>query len=95
MFRLQDTLLVPTVASLVSEAEQKSFNNKVLRSLGILDTRTHLVGMYDTVCELDDDVEHKLFQEFIPYLPRLMIPRWKRLLYEPKAGALDSGVPVL
>ncbi len=92
MFRLQDTLLVPTVASIVPEAEQKSFNNKVLLSLGILDSRTHLVGMYDTVCEMGDELEHQLFQEFIPYLPRLMIPRWKRLLYEPKAGALDPSM---
>ena len=90
MMDREDTLLVPTIGRLVSKSEQKSFNNKVIRMLGVFDSRMHLVGMHEAVWELKDQRERDLFEEAIPYLPRMMIPRWKRLLYEPKVGALDT-----
>lgn len=90
MLRLEDALLVPTVARLVPESEQKSFNSKVIRMLGLFDSRTHLVGMHEAVWELDNKAERKLFQESIPSIPQYMIPRWKRLLYEPRVGMLDE-----
>jgi hypothetical protein len=84
MLHLENTYLVPTIARLIPEAEQKSFNNQVIRNLGIWDSRLHLVGMYEAIA--DDSTEMKLFEQIIPSLARKMIPRWKRLLYEPVAG---------
>lgn len=84
----EEDFVVPTVARLVSEAEQKSFNNQVIRKLGILDSRLHLVGMYEAVSE--NQLELELFKKTIPSIPQMMIPRWKRLIYEPRAGALDK-----
>jgi len=90
VLELEEKFLVPAVAALVSESDQKSFNNKVIVKLGILDSRLHLVGMYDAVQELDDKSERELFKEAIPYIPRAMIPRWRRNLYNPQASVLDE-----
>jgi hypothetical protein len=84
MLHLENTYLVPTIARIIPESEQKSFNNQVIRNLGIWDSRLHLVGMYEAIA--DDPSEMKLFEQIIPSLARKMIPRWKRLLYEPVAG---------
>jgi hypothetical protein len=89
MLALEDSLLIPIIARFVPESEQKSFNNRVIRNLGIFDSRLHLVGMYEAVAELNDKTELELFDRTIPSIPRMMIPRWKRLLYEPQAGVLD------
>jgi len=90
IFEKENQYLVPAVAATVPAKDQKSFNNKVMHKLGILDSRLHLVGMHDAVMERGDDGEKEEFNEAIPYLPRKMIPRWRRLLYEPQAGVLDS-----
>lgn len=82
MIQMEDSVLVPAVGKLVSESEQKTFNNKVIRNLGILDSRLHLVGMHEAVEELNDEAERLLFEKTIPALPQKMIPRWKRKLYE-------------
>lgn len=86
----EDSLLVPSISIMVPEKEQRNFNNRVIRKLGLLDSRLHLVGMYDAVWATNDSEEKRLFEEMIPYIPRKMIPRWKRNLYMPKAGILDS-----
>ena len=88
MLQREEAIVVPAVARMVSEAEQKSFNNQVIRKLGIFDSRLHLVGMYEAV--VDNQAERRLFQRTIPSIPQRMIPRWKRLLYMPRAGALDN-----
>jgi len=85
----EENILVPIVGEFISAGEQKSFNSKVIRKLGLLNSRLHLVGMYDAVWEDADIKERDLFIDTIPYLPRAMIPRWKRLLYQPQAGMLD------
>ena len=85
----EEQFLIPPVALFVPEREQKSFNSKVIRNLGLLNSRLHLVGMYDAVWELNDEYEKSLFNEVIPTIPRMMISRWKRNLYIPQAGALD------
>lgn len=87
MLHIENTLLVPSIARLIPESEQKAFNNQVIRNLGILDSRLHLVGMYEAVAH--DPVELALFEQTIPSIPRKMIPRWKRLLYDPQAGVLN------
>jgi hypothetical protein len=90
MLRIEDQLLVPTIASIVPERDQRALNDRVIRSLGIWDSRLHLVGMYEAVWELNDEGERELFHWSIPSLPRRMIPRWRRLLYEPRVGALNQ-----
>jgi len=90
MLKLEDSMLVPTIARVVPAREQKSFNDRVIRNLGILDSRLHLVGMREAVWELDNEKERQLFNASIPTLPQMMIPRWKRLLYEPRVGVLND-----
>ncbi|KAL3907327.1 MAG: hypothetical protein SGILL_008923 [Bacillariaceae sp.] len=90
MMQVEDDYLVPAVAALVPEKEQKTFNNKVLRGLGLLDSRLHLVSMYEAV-EQDPNskAEKELFKKNIPSVPQMMIPRWKRKLYAPRTSMLE------
>lgn len=90
MLLREEAIIIPAVVRLVSEAEQKAFNSRVIRKLGILDSRLHLVGMHEAT--VDNQAERRLFQETIPSIPQKMIPRWKRLMYEPRAGAPDKVV---
>ena len=92
MLNLEDAYLVPTIARIVSPNEQKAFNDKVIRNLGILNSRLHLVSMHEAVWSLDKDRhdERALFESSIPKIPQMMIPRWKRLLYEPRVGVLNK-----
>jgi len=88
----EECFLVPALAKIVPAKEQKSFNSKILRKLGLLEARVHLVGMYDAV---HDDVygnkeEKSLFEQEIPTLPKMMISRWRKTLYQPRAGVLDD-----
>eukprot|EP00429_Kryptoperidinium_foliaceum_P035869 CAMPEP_0176159282 /NCGR_PEP_ID=MMETSP0120_2-20121206/81480_1 /TAXON_ID=160619 /ORGANISM="Kryptoperidinium foliaceum, Strain CCMP 1326" /LENGTH=322 /DNA_ID=CAMNT_0017496693 /DNA_START=77 /DNA_END=1041 /DNA_ORIENTATION=- len=80
MMNVEDNFLVPAIAKLVPESEQHSFNNRVLRNLGILDSRLHLVAMYEAIEESGDVDEKALFEKAIPSIPQMMIPRWKRKL---------------
>ena len=92
MMYIEDKWLVPAIANIVPEREQKSFNNKVLLKLGLLDSRLHLVGMYDAIMEEDNDEsmkERELFQRAIPSISRKLIPRWNRKLYQPKTFMLE------
>jgi hemerythrin-like domain-containing protein len=90
MMEVEDEYLVPAVAALVSEKDQKSFSNKVLLGLGLLDSRLHLVSMYEAVEEdTNRATEKELFRKNIPSVPQMMIPRWKRKLYAPKTYMLE------
>lgn len=88
MRELEETIIVPTIASYISKASQQSLNNRVIRKLGVLDSRIHLVSMYETI--RDDPKELDVFEQVIPSLPQRLIPRWKRLLYEPLVGGLQT-----
>jgi hypothetical protein len=88
MLEREESFLVPAVAMLVSDSEQRSFNKQVIRKLGILDSRLHLVSMHEAV--QSNEAEQRLFQETIPTIPQMMIPRWKRLMYEPRVGVLET-----
>lgn len=87
----EDKFLVPALMKNVSSREQKFFNNKVLRSLGILQSRKYLIGMYDAVHDPDygNEEEQTLFVEQIPLVARMMIGSWRKSLYEPEVGMLD------
>lgn len=85
-----ERILVPAVALIVPERDQRAVSNRVIRKLGVLDSRRHLVGMYDAVLEEGSANERELFESEMPSLARAMIPRWRRKLYEPAAGMLDG-----
>lgn len=89
----EDRFLVPGLMKVVPSKEQKSFNNKVLRNLGIFESRKHLIGMHDAVHDslYGNEEEQSLFIEQIPPVARYMISRWRRTLYEPAAGMLDDN----
>jgi hypothetical protein len=87
MMELEEAVLVPMVARLVPAAEQKSFNTKVIMNLGVLDSRLHLVGMHQAV--VNSKKELRLFRLSIPSFPQGMIPRWKRLLYDPRVAIVQ------
>lgn len=89
MMDIENSLLVPSIAQIVPQSEQKSFNNKVLLNLGVFESRLHLVGMYEAVQESNNKLEMDLFQQAIPSIPQMMIPRWKRKLYDPKTSVFD------
>ena len=89
MLDLEEECIIPLIARIIPERRQRAFNFEVFKALG-LDSRLHLVGMYEAVWELENESERKLFEEAIPSVTRSMIPRWKRLLYQPRTGALDS-----
>jgi len=48
--------------------------------------------MHDAVWESGSEIEKERFQNEIPYVARIMIERWRRNLYFPKAWGLDYGV---
>lgn len=87
MFSTEDDLLVPLVARYVPVRDQTAFNQRVIRGLGVWDSRLHLVGMHEAVVH-DRPQEYPAFEREIPYLPRMMIARWKRNLYDPKVAVL-------
>ena len=89
---IQETLLVPAISLLISPKTQKSFNNRVLLQLGLLESRIHLVGMHDAVVESGVESERIAFEKEIPYVARMMIERWRESLYVPKAGMLEYGL---
>lgn len=87
LFQRENTYLVPIITILVTEFQQDLFNTNVLRVLGLFNSRMHLVSMHEAVLEASEE-ERTLFEKEIPFVARMMIPRWKRLLYEPAAGVL-------
>jgi len=97
-YDIQERLIVPAVALYVTEKDQNAISFHVLRSLGIFESRKHLVGMREAVWEytqsrktLSDAIdERSLFNEVIPSIPRNLLPRWKRTLYDPQASVLDE-----
>lgn len=86
MRQQEDSILCPVLSRIVSRKDQQALNTKVLRKLGLLESRTHLVSMYEAV--RSDPEELELFQTTIPSIPQRLIPRWKRTLYEPRIGGL-------
>jgi hypothetical protein len=96
-YELQERIIVPAVALYVTEKDQNAINFNVLRSLGILNSRLHLVGMREAIWEQAESKngvsesidERALFNEVIPSIPRSLLGRWKRTLYDPQASVLD------
>lgn len=88
--RLQTQFLIPAVTILVPASEQLSLNYQILKSMGLWDSRLYLVGMSEAVHESStNETERTLFQREIPALVRSLIPRWKRLLYDPRTACLS------
>ena len=82
-------VVLPIVARIWTESEQSVLNGRVIRSLGLLDARLHLVGMSEAISDNDSNnavEERQLFRRVIPGLAQSLLPRWKRTLYDPRAG---------
>lgn len=81
-------VVLPIVARIWTESEQSVLNGRVIRSLGLLDARLHLVGMSEAISDNNSNAveERQLFQRVIPGLAQSLLPRWKRTLYDPRAG---------
>jgi hypothetical protein len=90
MLEREVSLIMPAVGRFVPEKDQKKFNNKVIKFLGVFDSRCHLVHMHEAMAEQKSWKEEQLWKESIPPLPRRMIARWKKTLYEPRASMLDD-----
>ena len=88
MLDTEQDVLIPLVAHFVPESVQSAFNHRVIASLGVWDSRLHLVHMYEAIRH--DTQEVQIFQQEIPYLPRMMLARWKRNLYDPKVAAVEG-----
>jgi hypothetical protein len=86
----EDRIVVPLIAQYINQRDQSALNKNVIRKLGVLDARIHLVGMYETLLETNDPYELDVFRREIPAWPRRLLPRWKRLLYEPRVGGLAA-----
>merc|ERR1712176_739628 len=84
----QRELLLPIMTALVPEREQKLLKPKVTRVLGVLDSRIHFVGFYMAIMDCDKE-EEQIFLNHIPSIPRSMIPKWKRNLYDSRVGMLE------
>ena len=88
---LQQGVFVPLVAAYVKTQDQERFNNKVVSSLGLLDSQVHLVSMHDAIAH--DMVEKNLWKNQIPKIARSLLPLWRRRLYTPKANCLVGSEP--
>ncbi|CAN0400504.1 unnamed protein product [Ascophyllum nodosum] len=85
--RSQESMIVPFTAAYVDGNEQWKFNEKVVLSLGLVDSQVFLVAMHDTL--KPDKEEFKVFRLEVPKFARALIPTWRRLLYSPRAGCLE------
>jgi hypothetical protein len=91
MLKQEETYLIPAIAKWIPESDQKSLNDRVIRKLGILDSRLHLVGMHEAVWDIGSARDRQLFDQVIPMIPRKMVPRWRRTLYEPRCKSLEQA----
>jgi len=87
LMNMQEGLVMPYVSAYVPAKEQKKFNNKVIKSLGIVNSQIHLVSMADAVANSAE--EKAKFKKQIPSVAQAMIPVWRSRLYNPKAKYLD------
>lgn len=87
---LEESSIIPAIIECVSEKDQKSVNTKVMLRLGVLESRIHLLSMYETVISCKDKSEYEVFRKVIPSIPQRMIPRWRKTIYLPKVGALQD-----
>lgn len=86
---LQQGVFVPLVAAYVKTHDQERFNNKVVSSLGLLDSQVHLVSMFDAIAH--DANEKALWKSQIPKIARSVLPLWRKRLYAPKANCLVAS----
>eukprot|EP01038_Epipyxis_sp_PR26KG_P004944 gene4944-6917_t len=86
--KLQENIFVPYVAAYVNVKEQDYFNNKVISTLGLLDSQIHLVSMVEAI--KDHPEELKLFKAQIPGIAQRLIPLWRNRLYSPKTKCFDE-----
>ncbi|CAM9196420.1 unnamed protein product [Choristocarpus tenellus] len=90
--RAQESVVVPYVGAYMDSKLQEKFNDKVIRSLGLVDSQVLLVSMYDALTsDVTNGEEYKGFKAQIPGFAQALIPTWRRVLYSPRAGCLDEA----
>jgi len=82
----KNNVIIPAMTHLVPAHKQRSTISKIMSSLGVLDSRLHLVGFHEAI--KDNKVELKLWNENIPFVARKVIHLWKQTQYDPKASVL-------
>eukprot|EP00607_Mallomonas_marina_P000015 CAMPEP_0182439480 /NCGR_PEP_ID=MMETSP1167-20130531/86469_1 /TAXON_ID=2988 /ORGANISM="Mallomonas Sp, Strain CCMP3275" /LENGTH=255 /DNA_ID=CAMNT_0024633203 /DNA_START=143 /DNA_END=906 /DNA_ORIENTATION=- len=87
---VQEEVFIPFISSHISEREQNSFNNRVLRVLGPINSQILLVGMSEAIecSEPDQKEERRLMRAQIPAVARAMLPLWRRRFYNPMTQCL-------
>jgi len=86
---VQDKSVVPCIAENLSRWKQGRVNNRILRGLGLLTSRAHLVGMHDAVMELKGEGgerERELWKGKIPKVARMGVKGWRKGVYLDKGG---------
>lgn len=90
ILEVEHSLIAPLVADAVSAKEQKAIVSKVIGDIGLADLRLHLVHMHEAVVNQQDKGEVEVFRDKVDGVSRMMIPRWKRLLYDPETVFLPD-----
>lgn len=67
----QDSIIIPEINLQSSSRDQKKLNNKILKSLGITNARTHLNSMWDVVQHYPEEV--KIWKVKIPKVARVVV----------------------
>lgn len=88
MLEHKNNIVIPAVTKLVPERRQKSTISKIMSSLGVLDSRLHLVGFHEAI--KNNKKELRLWNENIPLVARKVIPMWKQTQYDPRTFALQK-----
>jgi hypothetical protein len=87
--RVADAVVVPAVVNSSTPSSQKRLNNRILRKLGVLDSRLHLVAMHEAVRTIEGEEgerEIKLWEIKIPWAARGMVGRWRKGYEERRGG---------
>lgn len=77
----QEAYLVPRVAAAVDASAQEKFNTKVVRYLGVLNSRKHLVSFDLAIDESGSAQDRADFDRQVPAVMRWALPRWRRTIY--------------
>lgn len=81
-------MFVPYISAYIGRKEQEKFNRRVISRLGLLDSQVHLVSMAEAIKE--QPIEWNMFKEQIPNIAQLLLPVWKKRLYNPRTSCLEG-----
>jgi len=85
--KLQENVFVPFITAHITVRDQERFNRQVIKTLGMLESQVHLVGMREAISK--QPTEEKIFKQQIPRLVQSMIPVWRNAVYKKKTMCLE------